>query len=140
MWKAGLKIIATNPTILGEVLEKFGTMPNIETSTMGGSFFWEDIENLDGWRIQKNKVMGNCRILDPNDIRKGWGGESAVKKAFKYIIKNYSTSTTDGNNNNSINQSEIIKLIRDLSDLKDKGIITDSEFQNKKNKLLSQIG
>ena len=89
MWQKGLAILVSNPKILGEVLDKFGLMPNIETSTMGGHLFWNTLANVDGWKIQKNSVFGNCRILDPNNMRKGWGGETAVKNAFTFLIENY---------------------------------------------------
>ncbi len=138
MWQEGLKIIVANPMLLGDILDGFGLMPNIETSTMGGAVFWDDLSNLDGWRIQRNKLIGNCRILDPNDIRKAWGGEKAVRKAFEYLIENYSSSSTS-EKNNSFNPEDIPKLIREISELKDQGIITEDEFQEKKKKLLNQI-
>ena len=138
MWQEGLKIIVANPMLLGDILDGFGLMPNIETSTMGGAVFWEDLSNLDGWRIQRNKLIGNCRILDPNDVRKAWGGEKAVRKAFEYLIENYSSSSTS-EKNNSFNPEDIPKLIREISELKDQGIITEDEFQEKKKKLLNQI-
>lgn len=52
---------------------------------MGGEIFWENIVNVDGWRLQKNKVFGNCRIIDPNNIRKAWGGEKAMIKALEKL-------------------------------------------------------
>lgn len=77
--------IAQDPQMIGELLEKMGSMPNIPTSTMGGSVFWTDIACVAGWRLQGNWVFGNCRILDPNDIRRAWGGETAMLNAFQAL-------------------------------------------------------
>jgi hypothetical protein len=53
--------------------------------TMGGHIFWTEIANVNGWRLQRNKVFGNCRILDPDDVRRAWGGENAMLKAFETL-------------------------------------------------------
>ena len=82
----GLTKIATDPKAIGRLLNVLDSpMPNIETPTMGGEVFWTNIANVNGWRLQKNKVFGNCRILDPNNVRKAWGGEKAILKAFKEL-------------------------------------------------------
>jgi hypothetical protein len=77
--------IAQDPQMIGKLLEQMGSMPNLPTPTMGGPVFWIDVANIDGWRLQKNLVFGNCRIIDPNDVRRAWGGESAMLKAFKSL-------------------------------------------------------
>ena len=87
MWQKSLLVIAKNPELLGKLLEHLGSMPNIEMGTKGGKIFWDDLAEVDGWRLQQNKVFKNCRLLDPNDVRKAWGGESAMKKAFENIVK-----------------------------------------------------
>ena len=82
----GLTKISTDPQVIGRFLDNLDSpMLNIETSTMGGQVFWENIANVNGWRLQKNRIFGNCRILDPNDVRKAWGGEKAMLNAFKKI-------------------------------------------------------
>ena len=82
----GLTKIATDPQAIGRFLNNLDSaMPNIETLTMGGEVFWNDLVNVSGWRLQKNKIFGNCRILDPNNIRKAWGGEKAMLKAFQKL-------------------------------------------------------
>jgi hypothetical protein len=77
--------IAEDPQLLGRLLEKVGSMPNILTPTMGGHVFWIDIASVNGWRFQKNQVFGNCRIIDPNNIRRAWGGQTAMLKAFQTL-------------------------------------------------------
>ncbi|MFM2305248.1 MAG: hypothetical protein RLZZ135_2661, partial [Cyanobacteriota bacterium] len=57
----------------------------LPTPTMSGPVFWTDVVNIDGWRLQRNWVFGNYRIIDPNDIRRAWGGETAMLKAFQSL-------------------------------------------------------
>lgn len=78
--------LATDPQAIGRFLNCLDSpMPNIETMTMGGEAFWHTVDNVNGWRLQKNKVFGNCRIIDPNNVRKAWGGEKAILKAFQKL-------------------------------------------------------
>ncbi len=83
----GLTKLATDPQAIGRLLNVLDSpMPNIETSTMGGAIFWINLVNVNGWRLQKNQVFGNCRIIDPNNVRKAWGGEKSMMKALEKII------------------------------------------------------
>jgi hypothetical protein len=77
--------LVQDPEVIGRILEQMGSMPNIPTATMGGYIFWVDIANVDGWRLQRNQVFGNCRILDPDNVRRAWGGETAMLKAFESL-------------------------------------------------------
>jgi hypothetical protein len=82
----GLTKIAKDPKSLGRLLDILdSSMPNIETSTMGGAVFWESLADVNGWRLQQNKMFGNCRIIDPNNVRKAWGGKQAMMQALKKL-------------------------------------------------------
>lgn len=82
----GLTKIAKNPKSIGRLLDILDSpMPNIETSTMGGTIFWENLADVNGWRLQQNKIFGNCRIIDPNDVRKAWGGKQAMMRALEKL-------------------------------------------------------
>ena len=72
--------LATHPEKIGEVLEKSGKMPNVKMKTMGGKVFWTELVSQSGWRLQRNDVFGNCRILNPADERIAWGGETEMIK------------------------------------------------------------
>ncbi len=61
------------------------SMPNIPLRTNGGKVFWNELANVNGWRLQKNTVWGTCRIIDPDNIRRAWGGEEAMLKALKEL-------------------------------------------------------
>ena len=63
-------------------------MPNIPLPTLGGLIFWNDLKNVKGWRIQQNKITGYCRVLDPDNIRRGWGGVDAIMEFFRTVVKN----------------------------------------------------
>ena len=80
-----LKTVINDP----EVLKDLPSMSNIEMKTMGGKTFWRDLANVDGWRIQEHILTGNCRILDPQNVRKAWGGKQAMLNAFDELIEKF---------------------------------------------------
>lgn len=45
---------------------------NLPIGTMGGHIWWDTLENKNGWRLQHNKVFGQYRVLDPENIRQAW--------------------------------------------------------------------
>lgn len=65
---------------------------NVETPTLGGKTFWDTIYEVDGWKIQKFKMLGNLvahyRILDPQNHRKGWSlTEDQFEDDVQYFVK-----------------------------------------------------
>ena len=52
---------------------------------MGGAVFWNDLAEYNGWRVQQNTLTQHCRILDPDDVRRAWGGMDAMEKLFKRL-------------------------------------------------------
>lgn len=68
----------------GDVLKGI-SMPNIPLRTNVGKVFWNELANVNGWRLQKNMVWGTCRIIDPDNIRRAWGGEEAMLKALEEL-------------------------------------------------------
>lgn len=51
---------------------------NVPLPTTGGSQFWSDLIHRDGYRIQRNELTGHYRLLDPRNVRRGWGSEDDV--------------------------------------------------------------
>ncbi len=47
--------------------------PNVATPTLGGKQFWTDEVLFRDWRIQRNTITDNFRLLDENDVRRAWG-------------------------------------------------------------------
>lgn len=82
LFKIAIELIAKNP----ELLANLGDMPNINFSTKGGKVFWNDLASYNGWRIQQNTLFKNCRILDPNNVRRAWGGMAAMEKIFEKLV------------------------------------------------------
>ena len=66
-------------TALSE-LKQYPESPNlnIKAEVMDKGVFWEDIEVVSGWKLQKNNVSKHYRILDPNKIRIAYGNEANI--------------------------------------------------------------
>ena len=62
-------------------------MPNLELPTLGGHVFWNNLAEVKGWRVQQNIFTAHCRVLDPDDVRRAWGGEEAIMNFFRDIVK-----------------------------------------------------
>jgi pimeloyl-ACP methyl ester carboxylesterase len=60
-------------------------LPNIPLPTLGGKQFWADRYLNAGWRIQENVFTGHARLLDPDNIRRCWGGFEACRAEFERI-------------------------------------------------------
>ncbi len=58
---------------------------NANTATLGGTTFWNNLDTYRGWKLQKNTWTGHCRILDPVDVRRAWGGESKMRESFNDV-------------------------------------------------------
>ena len=58
-------------------------LPNLPLRTLGAKQFWGDRFTCGGWRIQENVLTGHCRLLDPDDVRRAWGGWEACRTAFE---------------------------------------------------------
>jgi len=141
MLQKGLITLVANPQVIGRFCEYIGSMPNIESPTMGGQVFWDTLTSYQGWRLQKNKLIGHCRLLDPNDIRKAWGSFSAMSDAFEWLIGFEQESLSEGQTvyleaSTNIN---IPNQIRQLGELMKEGLITQQEFEQKKRELLNRL-
>ena len=67
------------------ITKELGDMPNIMMDTLGGHVFWDTVEESDEYKLQKNKLFGNARILDRQNRRRAWGSLEAMKKKFEII-------------------------------------------------------
>ena len=57
-------------------------LPNLRMPTMGGFLFWEDVAEIQGWRMQRNIVTGHWRLLDPDNMRCAWGADDKMVDIF----------------------------------------------------------
>jgi len=65
--------------------DDWGDMPNVEAPTLGGEVWWDTLMVVNGYKLQVNKLGGNARILDQNNIRKAWGSRSAMEEKLKRL-------------------------------------------------------
>lgn len=76
----------------GEELPKEVMVPQdfitIEWPVMDREVWWDIIEEHEGWKLERNKVTGHARILDPKKIRRAWGTLENLKPAFEKIVFN----------------------------------------------------
>ncbi len=66
-----------NAAVLSGFLSEFGTRfaPNVPFPTLGGNVFYDNIFEVDGWRLQQHRTLGmqiHYRFLDANNVRVGW--------------------------------------------------------------------
>lgn len=63
------------------------SMPNIPFPTINAGFFWNDLAECNGWKLQKNSFAQHCRILDPDNVRRALGGDNAMADLFGRLKK-----------------------------------------------------
>ena len=62
-------------------------LPTVEGKVMDSGFWWDTLAETNGWKLQRNKVTGHGRIIDPGKVRKAWGGVGEMTKAFEKVKK-----------------------------------------------------
>ena len=70
----------------GKVMVPQG-FPMLEGRVMDAEIWWNVLDTASGWKLEKNKVTGHCRILDSNKIRTAWGREADMRAAFEKVKK-----------------------------------------------------
>ena len=68
----------------GKVMVPQG-FPGVEGHVMDSEIWWTVRDSSGGWKLEKNKVTGHCRIIDPDKLRKAWGRESEMRSAFEKV-------------------------------------------------------
>ena len=59
--------------------------PTLEGRVVDGEVWWDVLDKASGWKIERNKITGLCRILDPNKTRKAWGTKADMLAAFAKV-------------------------------------------------------
>ena len=91
LYRANTMTLAEKFTVIFEskyldALFKAVKNPNVEVATLGGKVFWSNQVEIDGWKLQKNRLTGYVRILNPSDIRKAWGSESHLQQSMDLVL------------------------------------------------------
>lgn len=60
-------------------------LPNRRHKTMGGEYCWDTIASAGIFRLQKNRIIGNCRILDPRNVCVDYGLEDKMRARLKEL-------------------------------------------------------
>lgn len=120
------------------ILDMELSLPNIPMPTMGGEVFWNNIVEYNGWRLQQNMITHHARILDSDNYRIAWGTINGMKKAMDRMVSSLHAYDEDPMDASSRRQAAMEEL-KSLKELLDMGAITQSEFEEKKEKLMSQI-
>ena len=68
----------------GKVMVPQG-FPGVEGHVMDSMVWWDVLDSSGGWKLEKNKVTGHCRIIDPGRLRKAWGREAEMRAAFEKV-------------------------------------------------------
>ena len=68
----------------GKVMVPQG-FPGVEGHVMDSEIWWTVLDSSRGWKLEKNKVTGHCRIIDPDKLRKAWGREAEMRSAFEKV-------------------------------------------------------
>ena len=68
----------------GKVMVPQG-FPGVEGHVMDSEIWWTVLDSSGGWKLEKNKVTGHCRIIDPDKLRKAWGREPEMRTAFEKV-------------------------------------------------------
>lgn len=70
------KLFPTAALLSGFLNEYSGRFaPNVPFPTLGGSVFYDNIFEIEGWRLQQQRTLGmqvHYRFLDPNNTRMAW--------------------------------------------------------------------
>ena len=74
-WATGLPRLDAAPPEMPETAAELGTGQHelVPMPTLGGKQFWADELLFHQWRIQRNAVTGQCRLIDPDNLRHASG-------------------------------------------------------------------
>ena len=59
--------------------------PTLEGRVVDGEKWWDVLDTASGWKLERHKITGHCRILDPNKTRKAWGMKADMLAAFAKV-------------------------------------------------------
>lgn len=59
--------------------------PNVTFPTAGGKIAWDTLLEIQGWKVQRNKLTKHIRILDDRDFRRAWGNEWLLLELYSYL-------------------------------------------------------
>ncbi len=72
-----MQLLFRSSAQLSGFLNEYGNRfaPNVPLPTLGGNFFYDDVFEIDGWRLQQHTAPGmdvHYRFLNPSNVRVAW--------------------------------------------------------------------
>jgi len=61
------------------------SLPTLEMKVTDAELWWDVLETHGGWKLERNKLTGHARIIDPQKVRKAWGTVEEMKKSFDKV-------------------------------------------------------
>ena len=61
------------------------SMPTVEGEVMDSGLWWDTLAETNGWKLQRNKVTGHGRIINPQKVRKAWGTVEDMTRSFEKV-------------------------------------------------------
>ena len=52
---------------------------------MDSGLWWDTLAETNGWKLQRNKVTGHGRIINPQKVRKAWGTVEEMALSFEKV-------------------------------------------------------
>jgi len=62
--------------------------PNAALPVRAQSPSWADVRQAAGYRIQRHRLFGYCRLLDPANVRLGWGSRQYCEELLDRRLRN----------------------------------------------------
>ena len=60
-------------------------LPTVEGEVMDSGLWWDTLAETNGWKLQRNKVTGHGRIINPQKVRKAWGAVEDMALSFEKV-------------------------------------------------------
>ena len=79
-----LRRILGGEAVSGEVMVP-QALPTVEGKVMDAGFWWDTLAETNGWKLQRNKVTGHGRIINPEKVRKAWGTVEEMALSFEKV-------------------------------------------------------
>ena len=64
--------------------------PASETRVSDRRAFWSVLDSAAGWKLERNRISGHCRIIDPSKKRAACGREKEMRAAFAKVKRQLS--------------------------------------------------
>lgn len=111
-----------------KLFDKEIILPNIPLPAFPEFFVWDTVCEFNGWKLQQNMITRHARIVDNKDVRIAWGTINGMMKVINRMAESLQKS-----------EDATMEKLKKLKGLLDCGILTQSEYEEKKGELLKNI-